>query len=169
MQILKLKKPEQILVQIQEYFKKNEEAQFIHRLHTILLKIDNETHTCESIGKLLGHSNKTISTWINKLNENSNIEDLRSKPKSGRIPKLTEVQLSEIKIVLQKSPEQSGITSNLWDGKSLSYYISITYGVEIGARQCQRLFKKLGFSLKRPRPAVAKSDPLKKEAFKKKE
>lgn len=167
MRLLTVDSAEAVQESIQDYFTKNEEARFIHRLHTILLKIDKKEHTCESLGKLLGHSSRTISNWINKLNETSDIEVLRDKPKPGRPPKLTESQLLEIKEVLQKKPEDSGIPANIWDGKSLSFYISKTYSVEIGVRQSQRLFKKLGFSLKRARPVVAKGDPIKKKEAKK--
>lgn len=167
MQILTIKSEEAIQTRIRDYFSRNEEVRFVHRLHTILLKIDKKEHTCESLGKLLGHSNRTISNWINRLNASSDIEVLRDKPKPGRTPKLTDSQLLEIKGVLQKKPEESGVTANIWDGKSLSFYISKTYSVEIGTRQSQRLFKKLGFKLKRARPMVAKGDPVKKDLAKK--
>lgn len=167
MRILSINAEELIQSQIQFYFKKKEESAFIHRLHTILLKLENKNHTSASLGKILGHSNKTISTWINKLNENSDLEALRTKPKTGRKPKLNKIQLSEIKEVLQKDPEESGVVANIWDGKSLSFYIEQKYAIILGVRQCQRLFKTLGFSLKRARPVVSKGDPAKKEAFKK--
>lgn len=167
MRSLTIASAEAVQESIRDYFKKNEEARFIHRLHAILLKIDKKEHTCESLGKLLGHSNRTISNWINKLNETSDIEALRDKPKPGRPPRLTDSQLLEIKAALQEKPEDSGIPANIWDGKSLSFYISKTYSVEIGVRQSQRLFKKLGFGLKRARPVVAKGDPVKKEMAKK--
>lgn len=167
MQLLTIKSEEAIQSRIQDYFSRNEEARFIHRLHTILLKIDKKEHTCESLGKLLGHSNRTISNWINKLNGSSDIEVLRDKPKPGRPAKLTNTQLLEIREVLQQKPEESGVTANIWDGKSLSFYILKTYSVEIGIRQSQRLFKKLGFKLKRARPMVSKGGPVKKDLAKK--
>jgi transposase len=34
-------------------------------------------------------------------------------------------------------------------------------------RQCQRLFRQMGFRLRKPRPQVAQSDPLKVAAVKK--
>jgi transposase len=71
-----------------------------------------------------------------------------------------------MKLVLQKSPEQSGISATIWDGKSLSF-IEQTYQIVLGVRQCQRLFSKLGFSLRRARPVVAKGDLVAKEVFKK--
>jgi transposase len=167
MQILELNSSEQIKKKIQEYFRKNEEAKFIHRLHGILLKIDNKDTACQTIADLFGHSSRTISNWINKVNETGDIEVLRDKIKPGRNTKLNMNQLVIIKDTLQKAPELSGISANIWDGKSLSFYIEKEFKIALGVRQCQRLFKKLGFSLKRARPIVSKGDALKKEVSKK--
>jgi transposase len=41
-----------------------------------LLKIDNKGNACETIAKLFGQSSRTISNWINKLNETGDIEVL---------------------------------------------------------------------------------------------
>jgi transposase len=167
MRVLELQSAESLKVHIQSYFNKNEEARFIHRLHGILMKIDKKEAACEVIANLFGHSPRTISNWINKVNEAQNIEVLRDVKKPGRSPKLNTEELKILKEVLQKEPENSGIAANIWDGKSLSFYIEKEFHITLGVRQCQRLFKKLGFSLKRARPVVAKGDPIKKEAFKK--
>lgn len=152
---------------ILDYFKKNDEAKFIHRLHGILLFLKDEKATCDSVGLMFGNSPRTISNWVKKVNESSSLEVLRTQERTGRKPRLTDVQLEEIKEVLQKPPEESGVTSNIWDGKSLSYYIEKKYQIILGVRRCQKMFHELGFSLKRARPIVAKGDELKKEVFKK--
>ena len=54
MQILELKSAEDIKKKIQLYFRKNEEAKFIHKIHGILLKIDNKDTACETIAKMFG-------------------------------------------------------------------------------------------------------------------
>jgi len=167
MQRLELNSANEIREMILSYFNKNEEARFIHRLHGILLKIENQETSCDSIASLFGQSPRSVSNWINKVNQAGTIEVLRDIKRPGRNSRLNEIQLKEIKEVLQKDPELSGITTNIWDGKSLSYYIERTYSVCLGVRQSQRLFHKLGFSLKRARPTVCKSDPAKKEASKK--
>ena len=41
------------------------------------------------------------------------------------------------------------------------------YRVSIGVRQCQNLFHKLDFRLRKPRPVIAKADEEKKREFKK--
>lgn len=167
MQTLELKSAEEIKKKIQQYFRKNEEAKFIHRLHGVLLKIDNKDNACETIAKMFGQSSRTISNWINKVNKAGDIEVLRDKIKPGRNTKLNADQGLKIKNALQKSPELSGVSANIWDGKSLSFYIEKEFNIVLGVRQCQRLFKKLGFSLKRARPVVSKGDASKKEVSKK--
>ncbi len=167
MQRLELNSANEIREMILSYFNKNEDAKFIHRLHGILLKIENQETSCDSIASLFGQSPRSVSNWINKVNQAGTIEVLRDIKRPGRNSRLNEIQLKEIKEVLQKDPELSGVTTNIWDGKSLSYYIQKTYSLDLGVRQSQRLFHKLGFSLKRARPTVCKSDPAKKEASKK--
>jgi transposase len=156
-----------IKAKIHHYFESNEEARFIHRLHGILLFSGKEGESCDSTGALFGNSPRTVSNWIKRVNQTGDIESLRSKKQSGRPPRLSEEQRQELRTVLQESPEKHGISSNIWDGKSLSAYIKNQYGIVLETRACQRLFHKLGFSLKRARPVVARADEAKKAASKK--
>ncbi|MDR3188024.1 MAG: winged helix-turn-helix domain-containing protein [Prevotellaceae bacterium] len=59
------------------------------------------------------------------------------------------------------------MSANLWDGKSLSAYISAKYGITLKTRSCQKLLHELGFSLKRARPTVALGDEAQKTEAKK--
>ena len=167
MQRLELQSSDKIREMILSYFNKNEEAKFIHRLHGLLLKIEEPEATCDRIASLFGQSPRSVSNWIKKVNEAGTIEVLRENKRPGRNKKLTADELGEIKEILVKEPELSGISANIWDGKSLSHYIETKYSVKLGVRQCQRLFRELGFSLKRARPTVCKSDTAKKELSKK--
>ena len=123
MQRLTIQRKENIQALIQDYFCKNEEAQFIHKLHGVLLLLKDEKSTCDSIGLLFRNSPRTVSNWIKKINQEGTLEALRTKVRSGRTPKLNANQFAEIKIVLQKPLEECGISSNIWDGKSLSFCI----------------------------------------------
>jgi transposase len=158
---------EGIKEKIQVYFSGNEEAKFIHRLHGILLFLEKEDESCDSIGALFGNSPRTVSNWIRRINETGDIESLRSKKQPGRPPRLSEEQRGELKVVLQEPPEKHGIAINIWDGKSLSAYIAKRYNIVMKTRTCQRLFRQLGFSLKRARPVVARADEEKKAESKK--
>ncbi len=59
------------------------------------------------------------------------------------------------------------MSTNLWDGKSLAQFLQQRCGVELGVRQCQRLFRKLEFRLRKPRPEIARADPERQRLHKK--
>jgi transposase len=167
MKRLTVNNKEEISRQIRDYFSKKGESRFIHRLHGVLLFIEKEDESCDSIGKLFDNSPRTVSNWIKKLNKTNDLESLRDEQRPGRTPRLTTDQKLELKEILQRVPEASGMTSNLWDGKTLSSYIEKQYGIILKVRTCQTLFHQLGFSLKRARPVVSKGDEQKKEESKK--
>jgi len=146
---------ESIKAQIQSYFTGNDEAKFIHRLHAILLFTEKGTESCDSVGDLLGHSPRTISNWIKRINESGDIESLRSKKQSGRPSRLSEAQRRELRLITAESPEKHGIAGNKWDGKSLSAFIGLQYGITMRPRTCQRLFLQLGIRSKRAYRALS--------------
>ena len=41
------------------------------------------------------------------------------------------------------------------------------YTLSIGVRQAQRLFHKMGFRQRKPRPVISRGDPVSQEAYKK--
>jgi transposase len=109
-----------------------------------------------------------VTLWVKKADEQG-FDSLRAKKQPGRPAKLSANELEEIKTLLtMDSPKESGY--NVWDGISLSNYISKTYSVELGVRQCQRLLHSLGFSLARPRtfPRKGNEDSSERDEFKKK-
>jgi transposase len=67
---------------------------------------------------------------------------------------------------LMKNPRDLGYSQNLWDGKLLSHHLREKYDIDLGTRQCQRIFRKLRFRLRKPRPVIAKGDPEKQDEFK---
>ena len=80
---------------------------------------------------------------------------------------MDEKQIREINRRLLAKPSDAGMRVNLWDGKTLSAWIEKTYGIQLGVRQCQRLFRQLDFRLRKPRPLLARADPARQKAHKK--
>jgi len=72
-----------------------------------------------------------------------------------------------VEAALRQSPLEQGLSTNLWDGKTLSTWIAQQFGVELGVRQCQYLFRQLGFRLRKPRPLIARADPERQRTHKK--
>ena len=69
--------------------------------------------------------------------------------------------------MLRARPSDAGMRVSLWDGKTLSAWIEKTYGIQLGVRQCQRLFRQLDFRLRKPRPLLARADPSRQKVHKK--
>ncbi len=56
---------------------------------------------------------------------------------------------------LRMTPRDFGLPATLWDGPILAEHPRRRYGVDLGVRQCQRLFRHMGFRLRKPRPEIA--------------
>ena len=123
MQRLKIENPETIKKQIYGYLNSSKEAKFIHRLHGLLLMIDNENNNCENVADLFNNSSRTVSNWVHKINDNNNIDILKDKKKSGRKTRLSTEELNCIKESLTKHPSEFGINASIWSGKVLSHFI----------------------------------------------
>lgn len=102
-----------------------------------------------------GESPRTLIRWVKAVDE-SGFEALHSPKKPGRPETLTDTQKDAIKVAVASAPSEYGY--NVWNGPSLSDYISREYGVSLCVRQCQRLLHELGFALIRPQTFPSKGD-----------
>jgi transposase len=155
---------ETVILILQDEIRRSYEARYDHRLHAILMVAQGLS--CRKVAELLGDSPRTIAYWVNRF-EADGLSGLADADRPGRPRRLNEHQLSEIQNALRSSPATYGLAANLWDGKLLSHFIKQQFGVTLGVRQCQRLFRQLGFRLRKPRPLIAKADPEKQAVFKK--
>jgi transposase len=167
MQKLKIRNAKRVEEQIHQYLKNSDEARFIHRLHGVLLLLNSEENNCATVASLFRNSPRSLSNWVHSINQSGDIQILRDKPRKGRTPRLSAKQIQHLKAIFQEDPSQFELSANIWDGKALAHYIEKKFSVSLQVRQCQRLFHKMGFSLKRARPVPAKGDPEKKELVKK--
>ena len=161
---LEISNAQQAVMVLQDEIRKSKNARYNHRLHAVLLVAQGMA--CSEVAQLLGDAVRTVQMWVRKFKDEG-LSGLQEKSRPGRPPKLTEEQLSEIGKALRSSPEEYGINGYLWDGKTLSTFILREYTVHLGVRQCQRLFRQLGFRYRKPRPLLSGTDPEVKEAFKK--
>ena len=167
MKKLTITEPKKIEQQIDRLISSDPEGKFICRLCSLKMFLNDPACTTESLGRLMHTSPRTIANWIHWINAEGSIDILRDQDKSGRNTTLNESEMEHLKEQIQKHPNESGLDSNLWDGKLLSHYIKKKYRKDLKVRQCQRIFNKLGFRLKRGRTMVAKGNADDKKAFKK--
>jgi transposase len=164
MKALTITDAEPMVLALQDEIRRSQEARYDHRLHAVLLVAQGVT--CPEAAALLGDSPRSVQYWVRRFEEEG-FAGLADADRPGRPKKLSEKQLSEISKVIRGSPRDFGMTTNIWDGKTLSAFIRQRYGLDLGVRQCQRLFRQLGFRLRKPRPLIAKADPDQQKKHKK--
>lgn len=151
-------------IAIQQEIARSEEARYDHRLHGVLLVASGES--CLEVGRKFGEDPRTIQRWVKRF-EQRGFAGLQDGERPGRPRALDAVQWEQLAGELRLSPRDFGHEQNLWDGKLLSEHLKQRYGVGLGVRQCQRIFRQMGFRLRKPRPQVAQSDPAAVKAIKK--
>jgi len=164
MRKLTVSNPDTMRLGIIDEIQRSEDSRYDHRLHGVLLICSGMS--CYKVAEVLGQAPRTVQYWVRRF-ETHGFAGLQEKSRLGRPSALDETTLTKVGKDLRKDPRSFGYSQNLWDGKLLRYHLEAAYGVRIGIRQCQRLFKRLGFRLRKPRPMIAKSDPEAQKAYKK--
>ena len=149
---------------LQDEIRRSRDSRYDHRLHAVLLVAQGMS--CPEVGRLLGDASRTVEYWVHRF-EKEGLAGLVDIERSGRPSRLEDEQFGEIGEILRKSPLDVGMGTNLWDGKALSEFIQSRYGISLGVRQCQRLFRQMGFRMRKPRPVIARADPARQEEHKK--
>lgn len=147
---------ENMVMALQDEIRRNDASRYDHRLHGVLLVAQGMS--CPQVARLLGDAPRTVVNWVQRF-ERKGLSALQEGDRSGRPSRLSPEQIEQIESALRQSPRQSGIDAGLWDGPTLSAYLKREFNVLLKVRQCQRLFRQMGFRLRKPRPQVAKADP----------
>lgn len=153
-----------VVLGLQDEIRRSDESRYDHRLHGVLLVAQGAS--CREVAHLLGDAPRTVQYWIHQFEE-SGLTGLVDQERSGRPKRLSAKQLRAVGSALRKSPASAGMDAGLWDGKTLSALIRKKYGIHLGVRQCQRMFRQLGFRLRKPRPLIAHADPERQKEYKK--
>lgn len=164
MRKLEIKNADTMRLSIQEEIRRSDESKYDHRLHGVLLV--SQGFSALEVANWLGQSPRTVQYWVRRFNEDG-FAGLRESERPGRPSALGEADLELLGRELRKPPADFGYAQNLWDGKLLQEHLAQRYNVELGVRQCQRLFTSLGFRLRKPRPIIAQADPEAQKAYKK--
>lgn len=151
-------------IAIQEEIQRSDESRYDHKLHGVLLVANG--YDSYQVAEMFGQNATTIQRWVKKFNE-SGFAGLRDGERTGRPKLLSEGQWDQLADDLRRSPDRFNYTQAFWDGRLLSLHLKKRFKVEIGIRQCQRIFNQMGFRLRKPRPIIANADPEAQRAFKK--
>jgi transposase len=153
-----------IVLGLQDEIRRSEESRYDHRLHGLLLVAQGMT--CPEVARLLGDAPRSVEYWVGRF-ERDGLAGLLEGERPGRPRRLNSRQREAVDRVLRRPPREAGLSGNIWDGKTLSTWIEQKYDITVGVRQCQRMFRQLGFRLRKPRPALAQANPELQKAHKK--
>ena len=142
----------------------SDETRYLFRVFAVNMVLSGIP--ASQVGASAGYTKAAVTGWVKTVDEKG-FEALRPQQRPGRPTKLSNQQLKEIDTVIQTDPK--GHDLKVWDGPSLSSYIKSHYDVDMSVRQCQRLFRNLGYSHIRPQPYPSKGseDTEERNAFKK--
>jgi transposase len=130
-----------IRIAIQQEIGRSEESRYDHRLHGLLLLAAG--HSCREVAELFGEDETTVQRWVHRFEEGGLLA-LRESKRPGRPRSLDPLQWQELEGDLQKSPADFGLDAAVWDGVSLSEHLRRRFAVQLGVRQCQRIFRQMG-------------------------
>jgi transposase len=164
MKALTVSDKENMIMALQDEIRRNDASRYDHRLHGVLLVAQGMT--CPEVAAMLGDAPRTVVNWLQRF-EDQGLAGLSEGERSGRPARLNDKQMAKVETALRASPAEFGLGANLWDGPTLSAFLHREFGVVLKVRQCQRLFRQLGFRLRKPRPKVAQADPDLQRAHKK--
>jgi transposase len=164
MKALRIADAATVALGLQDEIRRSEEFRYDHRLHGVLLVAQGMN--CPEVADLLGDAPRSVENWVRRF-EAEGLAGLQEGERRGRPRRLSARQLAAVDALLRKTPREAGMSGNLWDGKTLAAWIKRQYGTRLGGRQCQRLFRQLGFRLRKPRPVVAQADPERQKAHQK--
>jgi len=151
-------------IAVEQEIARSEESRYDHRLHGVLLVSGGLD--CHRVAEYLGQDAVTVQRWVNRFNERG-FAGLQEGERPGRPRALSDKQWVGVEADLRRPPTDFGYEQNLWDGKMLSHHLDRRYGIAVGVRQCQRIFRQMGFRRRKPRPLIAQADPEAQAAYKK--
>jgi transposase len=162
---LTISEPGTMIFAIQDEIRRSEQSRYDHRLHGVLLVAQGMT--CPQVGHFLGDAPRSVEYWVRRFEERG-FAGLTEGERPGRPRRLDDRQIAVIEAALRQRPEDVEMPgAGVWDGKTLSAFVKGRFGVELKVRQCQRLFRQLGFRMRKPRPVIAHADPEEQRAYKK--
>ena len=164
MKIVTIADAENVILGLQDEIRRSEEARYDHRLHGVLLVAQGLN--CCQVADMFGDASRTVAYWVERF-EARGLAGLQEGAREGRPSKLSGSQLADMQKVLRGKPNEVGLTGNLWDGKTMSAYLRAAHQLDLGPRQCRRLLRQWEFRYRKPRPVIARADPLKQAAHKK--
>lgn len=110
-------------------------------------------HKPEQVAEMQVVSIPTVYAWINRWRRGG-VEELATKPRSGRPPKADEGYRQLLSEVIEKDPEELGYEFRVWTIERLRAHLAKETGIDLSETRLRVLLKREGYRYRRPRHAL---------------
>lgn len=96
-----------------------------------------------------------VRQWLRWVREGGGREALRTVPRPGRQPKLTQVQRAQIPTLLTRGAAAHGFIGDGWTTERVAVVIKRTFEVSDHPAHVSRLLRQIGWTVQKPSCAPA--------------
>ena len=105
------------------------------------------------IAAAVGVSATAVGLWI-KAAEAGGAESLRSRPRAGRVARLSDAQIRLLLPLLERGPEASGFVGPIWTWSRIAQVIERSCGVRHHPAHLGRVLQRYGWRYQEPTVGV---------------
>jgi transposase len=120
--------------------------------------------TQEKIAEALGVTAGAVSQWMRRGREGG-VEALRSRPRPGPTPRLTEEQQARVPELLARGAEAFGFRGDVWTAKRAATVIRRELGVGYHPGHVGKLLRAVGWTVQKPIARASQRDEAEIEAW----
>lgn len=139
------------------------DGEVVRRLLAIALSLEGFSRT--DAARRAGMERQTLRDWVHRYNE-SGVAGLRSKVALGPEPKLTAVQMAELRALVVAGPDPATDNIVRWRCADLRDQVARRFSVEVHERTIGKWLRQLGLTRLQPRPYHPRKDAEAQAAFK---
>ena len=145
----------QRLVRLSKEAEKDGAYRVAKRLRAVVL--NSQGHTSGELANLLQAPRSKVSAWLQRY-QSEGIEGLLEGYRSGRPAQLTEEQKQQVGDILDSGPVAYGLDNGVWTSSMIAWVIEEEFGIKYHPGHVRKLLHAWGFSVQRPRRALARAD-----------
>lgn len=143
---------------------KSKDGAVVRRLLALALVL--EGHSRSDAAQQSGMDRQTLRDWVHRYNSGG-VEGLKSRSAPGRVPVLSEAQMTEFKKLMIDGPDPEINMVVRWRCSDLQEEVASRFAVAVHQSTIGKWLHKLKFTTLQPRPVHPKKQAEAEEAFKK--
>jgi transposase len=125
------------------------------RIHAVLL--NNDGRTSGEIAGILQAPLSRVSQWLRDYEEHG-YESLLEGYRSGRCPRLSEQQKTQLSDIVDSGPVAYGFLCGVWTSPMVARVIKEEFAVAYHPGHVRKLLHQIGFTIQRPKRQLARAD-----------